>query len=309
MPAFLLEYPPVLSYCNLMRLPDWIKAETRLNGKLPGRHKAVSMHSTKSLLRTHRLLSVCEEARCPNREFCFAKPTATFMILGDVCTRNCAFCAVASGKPSRVNESEPGQIADAAVEMGLKYVVITSVTRDDLPDGGAAHFADVIGALRHRIPWVGIEVLTPDFKGDAAALKSVIGARPDVFNHNMETVKRLYQTVRPQADYMRSLEVLLKAKELDPEIRTKSGFMLGLGEKADEVDELIRDLRASGCDSLTVGQYLRPAKKNLPVVEYITPGAFEDLKEKALELGFSSVASGPLVRSSMNAEEMFHKEH
>ncbi len=261
----------------------------------------------KSLLRQHRLVSVCEEARCPNKEYCFAKPTATFMILGDVCTRNCAFCAVACGTPLAVNAAEPHLIAEAACELGLKYVVITSVTRDDLPDGGAAHFANVIGALRDRLPDVGIEVLTPDFKGDADAIKSVIRARPDVFNHNMETVKRLYGAIRPQADYERSLEVFRKAKEIAPDIRTKSGLMLGLGEAIKEVMELLRDLRSVGCDLLTIGQYLRPAKKNLPVVEYITPQVFEGLKDKALQIGFSFVASGPLVRSSMNAEEMYNR--
>jgi lipoyl synthase len=291
-----------------MRLPDWIKTETKLHRKLHGQRYAGGIHSTKSLLRNYQLLSVCEEARCPNKEFCFAKPTAAFMILGDICTRDCAFCAIASGTPSAVNAVEPGQIADAALKMGLKYVVITSVTRDDLPDGGAAHFAGVIRLLRDHLPEIGIEVLTPDFKGDADALKTVIVAGPDVFNHNMETVKRLYPVIRPQAEYARSLEVLRKAKGIDPGIRTKSGFMLGFGETADEVVELLGDLRAAGCDLLTIGQYLRPAKKNLPVVEYITPRLFDDLKAKALELGFSFVASGPLVRSSMNAEEMYYKE-
>ncbi|HTZ17955.1 MAG TPA: lipoyl synthase [Dissulfurispiraceae bacterium] len=287
-----------------MRLPDWIRSETKLR-----RHRNFEgIRSTKRMLRQHRLLSVCEEAKCPNRELCFSKPTATFMILGDICTRNCAFCAVKSGIPSAVNSAEPDLIADAAQEMGLKYVVITSVTRDDLPDGGAAHFACMIRTLRLRLPEARVEVLVPDFRGDAAALEAVIGAGPDVFNHNMETVKRLYPTVRPQAGYARSLDILRKAKEIEPGTRTKSGFMLGLGETDDEVLQLLGDLRAAGCDSLTIGQYLRPAKKNLPVVEYITPRAFEDLGTKALGMGFSFVASGPLVRSSMNAAEMYYRD-
>lgn len=288
-----------------MRLPYWIKSETDLrkmpSGCLPGN----GIHATKRLLRKHGLSSVCEEARCPNQEYCFAKPTATFMILGSVCTRNCAFCAVTSGTPVDVDATVTEQIVDAVREMCLRYVVITSVTRDDLHDGGASHFADVIRALKIGLPKVGVEVLTPDFKGDREALKIVIDAGPDLFNHNMETVRRLYQTIRPQADYGRSLEVLRAAKEINPGIRTKSGFMLGLGETSGEVEDLLGDLISVGCDALTIGQYLRPSKKNHPVVEYIIPRAFDELKDKAVQLGFTSVASGPLVRSSMNAEETY----
>lgn len=288
-----------------MRLPYWIKSETDLrkmpSGCLPGN----GIHATKRLLRKHGLSSVCEEARCPNQEYCFAKPTATFMILGSVCTRNCAFCAVTSGTPVDVDATVSEQIVDAVREMCLRYVVITSVTRDDLHDGGASHFADVIRALKIGLPKVGVEVLTPDFKGDREALKIVIDAGPDLFNHNMETVRRLYQTIRPQADYERSLEVLRAAKEINPGIRTKSGFMLGLGETSGEVEGLLGDLISVGCDALTIGQYLRPSKKNHPVVEYIIPRAFDELKDKAVQLGFTSVASGPLVRSSMNAEETY----
>jgi len=288
-----------------MRLPYWIKSETDLrkmpSGCLPGN----GIHATKRLLRKHGLSSVCEEARCPNQEYCFAKPTATFMILGSVCTRNCAFCAVTSGTPVDVDATVTEQIVDAVREMCLRYVVITSVTRDDLHDGGASHFADVIRALKIGLPKVGVEVLTPDFKGDREALKIVIDAGPDLFNHNMETVRRLYQTIRPQADYERSLEVLRAAKEINPGIRTKSGFMLGLGETSGEVEGLLGDLISVGCDALTIGQYLRPSKKNHPVVEYIIPRAFDELKDKAVQLGFTSVASGPLVRSSMNAEETY----
>ena len=288
-----------------MRLPYWIKSETDLrkmpSGCLPGN----GIHAKKRLLRKHGLSSVCEEARCPNQEYCFAKPTATFMILGSVCTRNCAFCAVTSGTPGDVDATVTEQIVDAVREMCLRYVVITSVTRDDLHDGGASHFADVIRALKIGLPKVGVEVLTPDFKGDREALKIVIDAGPDLFNHNMETVRRLYQTIRPQADYGRSLEVLRAAKEINPGIRTKSGFMLGLGETSGEVEGLLGDLISVGCDALTIGQYLRPSKKNHPVVEYIIPRAFDELKDKAVQLGFTSVASGPLVRSSMNAEETY----
>jgi lipoic acid synthetase len=282
-----------------MRLPEWIKSETVA---VSGFHN----HSTKRLLRNHRLSSVCEEARCPNRAYCFSKPTAAFMILGDVCTRDCAFCAVALGAPPEISRKEPSKIVNAVREMGLRYVVITSVTRDDLPDGGAAHFAAVITALHRDLPDVKIEVLTPDFKGDAEALSTVIEAGPDVFNHNMETVKRLYPGIRPQAVYTRSLEVIRTAKKIAPHLKTKSGFMLGLGETIDEVMELLNDLRDTGCDLLTIGQYLRPTKKNVPVVEYINPCVFDDLKQKALALGFSYVASGPLVRSSMNAEELYN---
>ncbi|MEW6116614.1 MAG: lipoyl synthase [Nitrospirota bacterium] len=293
-----------------MRLPEWIRVKAagapESSGALAERH--AGLHATKSLLRGHRLSTVCEEARCPNRGYCFSKPTATFMILGDCCTRDCAFCAVATGAPSAVDAAEPERVAEAAHALGLKYVVITSVTRDDLPDGGAAHFAATITAVRSTLPDTKIEVLTPDFKGDEHALQTVLEARPDVFNHNIETVKRLYARVRPQADYERSLQVLQRAKEIAPDIATKSGLMVGLGETESELLELFGDLRQTGCSVLTIGQYLRPTKKNLPVVEYIKPEIFNDLKERALALGFAFVASGPLVRSSMNAEEMYNKE-
>jgi len=276
-----------------MRLPEWIKTT------------ASGLHHTKDLLRSHRLSTVCEEARCPNKGVCFSKPTAAFMIMGDCCTRNCAFCSVRQGMPAALDAAEPGRVAEAAVELGLRYVVITSVTRDDLPDGGAAHFAATIRAVRNALPAAKIEVLTPDFQGERDALGIVLEAHPDVFNHNVETVKRLYDIVRPQADYQRSLEVHRMARTLMPGMKTKSGVMIGLGETVDEVREVFRDIRAAGCDLLTVGQYLRPAKNNLPVVEYIHPDVFEALKLYALGLGFEFVASGPLVRSSMNAEEMY----
>ncbi|MEW5744785.1 MAG: lipoyl synthase [Nitrospirota bacterium] len=281
-----------------MHLPEWIRTKT------------TGLHATRHVLRNHRLTTVCEEARCPNRGVCFSKPTATFMILGDRCTRSCAFCSVqegsaASGGPAEVDADEPGRVAAAAAELGLRYVVVTSVTRDDLSDGGAAQFAATIREVRGLLPDAKVEVLTPDFKGDREALAVVLAARPDVFNHNVETVPRLYPTVRPQAEYRRSLEALRSAKEIAPDIMTKSGLMVGLGETMDEVLALFGDLRAAGCDILTVGQYLRPAKKNLPVVEYVRPETFELLRQRALGLGFAFVASGPLVRSSMNAEEMY----
>ncbi|TAN41226.1 MAG: lipoyl synthase [Nitrospirae bacterium] len=276
-----------------MRLPEWIK--TDYSGQ----------HSMKNLMRAKRLTTVCEEARCPNRGYCFSKPTAAFMILGDACTRDCGFCAVAHGAPNAPDKEEPQRVAEAVFEMGLKFVVITSVTRDDLQDGGAGHFAATIKTVRKRCPEVKIEVLTPDFNGSEAALQKVLDARPDVFNHNIETVRRLYRKARPQADYERSLEIIKTAKQLAPDIKTKSGFMVGLGETRDEISGLLRDLRTVNCDFLTVGQYLRPAKKNLAVVEYIKPDVFESIRKEALSLGFGFVASGPLVRSSMNAEEMY----
>ncbi|MCL0062080.1 lipoyl synthase [Thermodesulfovibrionales bacterium] len=275
-----------------MRLPDWLRS------------KASNLYSTKSLLRSHRLSTVCEEARCPNKGFCFSKPTATFMILGDRCTRNCGFCSVESGGPFGVDTNEPERVAEAAEELGLRYIVVTSVARDDMPDGGAFQFANTIVSVKSRLPKAKVEALVPDFGGDIDALRVVLEAGPDVFNHNVETVKRLYCEVRPQADYGRSLNVLRNAKGICPSMKTKSGLMLGLGETIEEVVELFNNLRDVGCNSLTVGQYLRPSKKNLPVVEYIKPDVFDELKGIAYKLGFESVASGPLVRSSMNAEEM-----
>ncbi|MEC4684489.1 MAG: lipoyl synthase [Nitrospirota bacterium] len=277
-----------------MRLPEWIKT-----GKVIGDHK------TKKVLRSHGVSTVCEEARCPNKGHCFSKPTATFMILGDSCTRNCGFCSVNSSRPALPDPLEPEKIALASKEMGLRYVVITSVTRDDLPDGGAGQFAETITMVRRYLPKARIEVLTPDFFGNRDAVKTVLKARPDVFNHNIETVPRLYSQVRPQAVYRRSLEVLKAAQETAPSIPTKSGLMVGLGESFDEVISVMRDLRSVGCRILTIGQYLRPGRENLPVTEYVRPEVFDRYREVALELGFSFVASAPLVRSSMNAEEMY----
>lgn len=278
-----------------MRLPEWVKA------RYPS-HETLEL---KKALRRKGLHTVCEEARCPNMGECFSRPTATFLIMGPSCTRNCGFCSVRSFSPAPLDPEEPGKVAASAKEMKLRYVVITSVTRDDLPDGGAGHFAKTIHALREAIPGAKVEVLTPDFKGSVDSLKTILSARPDVFNHNVETVPRLYPVVRPQADYMRSLLVLKNAKEIAPETPVKSGLMLGLGENSDEISKVLNDLRACGCEMLTIGQYLQPAKDKLAVIEYIEPEKFEELKGVALDMGFKSVASGPLVRSSMNAEEYY----
>ena len=276
-----------------MRHPEWIKT------------KATGTHQTRKVLRHHGVSTVCEEARCPNQGKCFSKSVATFMILGDRCTRNCAFCAVESSKPFPPDQDEPQKVAAAAQELGLKFVVITSVTRDDLTDGGATQFARTIKTVRNANNLIKIEVLTPDFKGDAEPLKVVLDARPDVFNHNIETVPRLYPVVRPMADYQTSVSILKNSKELYPDIRTKSGIMLGLGEKEEEVISVMQDLNEAGCDFLTIGQYLQPRRTNIPVVEYIRPEVFEEYRVKGLEMGFKAIASSPLTRSSMDAGEMF----
>jgi lipoic acid synthetase len=278
-----------------LRLPEWIKTKY-----------AGGLHDTKRVLRSHGVSTVCEEARCPNMGECFAKPTAAFMILGSRCTRNCRFCSVEYSSPEPLDPHEPERVARAAREMGLRYVVITSVTRDDLPDGGASHFAATVHALRTYLPEVKIEVLTPDFQGRLEDLSLVLHAGPDVYNHNLETVPKLYPAVRPLADYRRSLKILGHAKRKAPGLYTKSGLMLGLGETFDEVTDVLSDLRSAGCDIITIGQYLRPSRLHLPVVEYIRPEIFERLRVTALSMGFTHVASAPLVRSSMNAEEMYY---
>lgn len=278
-----------------MRLPEWIRT------KNPRR-----LHDTKRVLRKYCLASVCEEARCPNIGACFLKPTAAFMIMGSRCSRNCLFCSVTSSYPEPLEHDEPGRVAAAAREMRLRYVVITSVTRDDLPDGGADHFAGTVDAVRKFLPDAKVEVLTPDFKGVPGSIDTVLRSRPDVFNHNVETVPRLYPSVRPLADYRRSLSLLARIKKTSPAVKTKSGLMLGLGEQLHEVTDVIRDLRDTGCDFLTIGQYLRPSRANLPVTEYIVPEVFEELRQTASSMGFQSVVSGPLVRSSMNAEDMYN---
>jgi lipoic acid synthetase len=277
-----------------MRHPEWIKVKT------------TGTHGTRKILREHGVSTVCEEARCPNQGKCFSSSTATFMILGDRCTRNCSFCAVESKGPLPVDPAEPERVAEASVQLGLTYVVITSVTRDDLADGGAGHFAETIRAVRGRNKSAKLEVLTPDFKGNAEALRTVLSANPDVFNHNVETVPRLYASVRPQAVYLTSLNVLKKAREICPDIRTKSGIMVGLGEREEEVLHVMKDLRSAGCDFLTIGQYLQPRRTNIAVFEYIHPDIFEKYRLTGLAMGFRAVASSPLTRSSMNAGEMFH---
>ncbi len=259
----------------------------------------------RQILQDCHLHTVCQEARCPNMGECFSQRTATFLILGDKCSRNCRFCAVAHGFGALPDPGEAQRVADAVEKLGLQYVVITSVTRDDLEDGGANTFAQTIKAVRRRTPKVLIEVLTPDFKGDPAAVKTVINAGPSVFNHNMETVSRLYPEVRPQAGYKTSLKVLKTAKQIDPGVLTKSGLMVGLGENEKELLEVFQDLLAAGCNILTIGQYLQPSRENLPVKRFVPPEEFQELKDKALGMGFDSVAAGPFIRSSYYAKQLF----
>ena len=277
------------------RLPRWLKRNVP---------KGNADHFTDRLLAELRLTTVCEEAKCPNRMECYSQKTATFMILGDVCTRPCGFCSVNKGKTSTLEADEPQRVAEAAARLGLAHVVITSVTRDDLPDGGADHFHRSILAVRARTK-AAVEVLTPDFLGKPGALEHVVAAAPEVFNHNTETVPRLYREVRGRkSDYRWTLALLRRVKELNPNIKTKSGLMLGLGETRDELLDVLADLRDVGCDLLTLGQYLRPTLEHLPVVRYVPPDEFAELGRLARGLGFSGVSSGPLVRSSYHAREM-----
>ncbi len=250
------------------------------------------------------LNTVCWSAKCPNIGECFKRGTATFLILGDVCTRNCGFCGIKNGTPNRLDLVEPIKVGQAVRKLGLKYAVVTSVTRDDLPDGGAGHYAATVWAIRRFNPECKIEVLIPDFQGDKDALYIVVDSKPDVINHNVETIPRLYAKVRPQADYHRSLELLKNVKEMQPGFVTKSGLMVGVGESIEEVEGTFKDLRDAGCDLLTVGQYLRPSPENIPVERYVHPDEFEHLRKVALELGFRNAASGPFVRSSYFADEL-----
>jgi lipoic acid synthetase len=277
---------------TVRRHPPWLKV------RAPG---GPGFTATLGLVKELRLHTVCEEAHCPNIAECWGHKTATFMLLGDTCTRNCAFCAVAHGRPLTVDPHEPGRVAEAVERLGLRHVVVTSVNRDDLPDGGASHFAATAHAIRARLPTCRVEVLVPDFQGDLAAVAIVTAAPVDVFNHNVETVPRLYRRVRPGARYERSLAVLETA--VDPQRRrlTKAGLMLGLGEERDEVLRVLRDLRAVGCSILTLGQYLQPSARHLPIERYVTPEEFDALRREALGLGFRHVESGPLVRSSYHA--------
>ncbi|MBI9103168.1 MAG: lipoyl synthase [Spirochaetales bacterium] len=274
--------------------PDWLKVRYR-----PGQ----DFKEVEEILTALHLHTVCEEAACPNKGECFNRKTATFMILGRVCTRNCRFCNVSDGSPDLVDPEEPAHIAEAVKRLGLRHVVITSVTRDDLEDGGAGHFAAVITAIRRASEKVVIEVLIPDFQGDSDALDTVIEASPDIINHNVETAPRLYPTVRPQADYEQSLELLRRVKERAPGIYTKSGFMLGLGEEVPEIHQVMADLRKVDCNFLTIGQYLAPSGEHHPVISYITPEQFDDYGEEGKRQGFLHVSSSPLVRSSYLADE------
>lgn len=281
------------------RLPDWLrKSKTHFP----------AVHELKAQLRELELHTVCESARCPNIHECFHRGTATFMILGNLCTRGCGFCSVPKGSPAKrefsLDPDEPRHVAEMAARMNLRYVVITSVNRDDLPDGGSHHFAETVCQVRRALPDTRVEVLTPDFCGDHAAIARVLDSGPHVFNHNMETVRRLYRRVRPQAGYFQSLNVLRFAKAHSPEILTKSGLMVGLGESGDEVRELLRDVINAQVDAATIGQYLQPTRRNLPVAEYITPAQFDSYRDYGLSIGFRMVFSGPFVRSSYMAERV-----
>jgi len=272
-----------------------------------------SLHSLKTDLRRLHLHTVCESARCPNIHECFHRGTATFMILGNLCSRACGFCSVPKGLPGRqdmrLDPEEPANVARMAVQLKLRYIVITSVNRDDLEDGGSRHFAETVCAVRRELPTERIEVLTPDFCGDLDAVARVLEAGPHVFNHNMETVKRLYRRVRPQADYDQSLRVLAFARRHRADVLTKSGFMVGLGETSEEVRGLIEDLHAAGADVATIGQYLQPTRHNLPVAKYVEPAQFDSYRDYGLSLGFKMVFSGPLVRSSYMADHISEQAH
>ena len=282
------------------RFPPWLRKRVPTGPEAAG---------VRRLLADLGLATVCSGARCPNLPECYARGTATFLVLGRRCTRSCRFCAIEKGPPEPLREDEPQAVAEAAARLGLRHVVITSVTRDDLADGGAGHFARTIRAVRARLPQTVIEVLTPDFQGREESVAAVLEARPDIFNHNIETVPRLYPTVRPEADYRRSLAVLACAAaglsgRAPTGICTKSGLMVGLGETNDELRQALRDLRSVGCDIVTVGQYLQPARRCLPVERYVTPQEFVTLEKDALAMGFRGALCGPLVRSSFHAEEL-----
>jgi len=280
------------------RLPSW--AKKRLG-------RSSELHRVKAILRARNLNTVCESARCPNIGECFTKPTATFMIMGSLCTRRCGFCAVdKSAPPGALDPLEPENIAEVSAELGLRHVVITSVTRDDLPDGGASQFALTIRTIKDKISDISVEVLVPDFKGEKASLETVFKAGPDIFNHNLETVPSLYGKVRPQADYERSLYVLRLAKEYG--LVTKTGIMAGLGESFEEVKALLRDVKSAGVDAVTIGQYLRPSRDNLEVAEYITPEVFAEYEAYGKKIGIRRVYSGTFVRSSYNAEILFEED-
>lgn len=278
------------------RLPEYLKRPIIDTDKT---------RTVRKILKTKCLNTVCENARCPNKNECYTKNTATFLIMGNVCTRNCRYCNIGCAKPEPLDQNEPKHAAEAIQALGLKYAVITSVTRDDLPDGGAEHFANCIKEIRTLTPEVKIEILTPDFKGDRNALDVIIKAHPEVFNHNIETVERLFKTARPQAIYSRSLEVLKYVKD-NSDIITKSGLMVGLGETIEEIEQTLLALNSAGCDIVTIGQYIQPSKEHLPVAKYYTPEEFEELKKLAKKCGIKHYQIGPLVRSSYNAAELHH---
>jgi lipoic acid synthetase len=277
------------------RLPAWLKRP------LPAGN---GNNFTARLIEDLRLETVCESARCPNRPECWSHRTATFMVMGNLCTRTCSFCSVPKGEPESLEDDEPQRLAEAAARLGLKHVVITSVTRDDLPDGGAGHFARCIKAVRERLPGAAVEVLTPDFLGDPAAIDAVTDAAPEVFNHNLETVPRLHRVVRGRALYARSLALLDRVKRRAPRVITKAGLMLGVGETVDELFDVFADLRSIGCDVLTLGQYLAPTAKHIPVRRFVPPEEFDSLAALARLIGFRQVVAGPFVRSSYHASEM-----
>ncbi len=286
---------------DLPKKPDWLRVRMPISPEID---------RIKRVLRKHNLSSVCEEAQCPNLGECFSGGTATFMIMGDICTRRCPFCDVAHGRPNALSENEPRELAEAIVEMNLKYVVVTSVDRDDLKDGGAQHFADCIREMRERSKGLYIEVLVPDFRGRMqVALDILEQTPPDVFNHNMESVPSLYKRIRPGADYQWSLDLLQQYKQRCPDVVTKSGLMLGLGETKEEIIQVMKDLRAHDVDMLTIGQYLQPSRDHLPVERFVPPAEFDELGRIGEELGFMSVASGPLVRSSYHAEKQVDLAH
>ncbi len=289
---------PVIIHLMTQRLPEWLTI------RMP---RPDTIKEVEGMMRGKNLHTVCESARCPNLPECWSKKTATFMILGNTCTRSCGFCAINTGKGEELDVFEPANVAKVTTDLGLKHVVVTSVARDDLKDEGAEQFARTIRALHNANPHTIVEVLTPDFKAKPDLIKIVCDARPDIYNHNIETIERLHTVVRPQAKYARTLRVLEMVKEIDPTIYTKSGIMLGLGETRDEVLTTLRDLRAVGVDAVTIGQYLRPTMKHLPVVSFIHPDEFNEYETIGEEMGFAFVASGPFIRSSYNAIEFSKK--
>lgn len=282
----------------LIQKPKWLRR------RLP---TGSAFEKVKGMISEDRLHTVCQEAKCPNMWECFSQKTATFLIMGSRCTRNCGFCSVLPGPLEPPDPAEPARVADVVHQMGLKYVVVTSVTRDDLPDGGASLFAQTIKEIRSRMADACVEVLIPDFQGSEDALHTVLSARPDVLNHNIETVPRLYPRVRPRAEYQRSLDILQWAHEYNSALPTKSGLMLGLGEEQSEIEKTLEDLLTTGCRILTIGQYLQPSKNHLPVERFIPPEEFEAWRKKAIKIGFAEVASGPFVRSSYHAKELYQE--